>query len=200
MASFRVHAVAALVGSVGAAAYVGALKGYPFHWVGLLSLLGFLGGLAPDVDSGETRMARYSGLFAGALLTLLAYLLSGSYTIALLSFVPVVKLSQFGIYKWTTHRGVFHSIPMALLLSLTVFYLFDFLGFAQPYAIFCGAFFGGGYLTHLALDELWSLRKGVSKRSSFGTALQIYRPIFWKSFLATYVLLGFALYKLPFLH
>jgi len=188
----------ALVGSVGAASYVGALNEFPLYWVGALSLLGFIGGLAPDVDSGETKMARYSGLFVGAILTLLAYLLSDSYIVALLAFIPVVKISQFGIYKWTTHRGVFHSIPMGLLLSITVFYLFDFLEFPHSYSVFCGEFFGGGYLVHLVLDELWSLRKGISKRSSFGTALQVFRPVFWKSFLATYALLGCAIYKLPF--
>jgi hypothetical protein len=198
MASFKVHAVTALVASVGAAAYTVALNHFPLYLGGLLCTLGFIGGLAPDVDSGETKMARYSGLGLGASLSLFAYFLSHSYLIAIIGFIPLVKLIQVGIKKWTTHRGVFHSLPMGLLLSIVVFYLFDSLGFSPLFSLFCGGFLGGGYLLHLVLDEIWSLRKGIGKQCSFGTALQLYRPIFWKSFLATYALLGFAIYKLPF--
>ncbi len=199
MANFRVHAITALVASVGTASYVGVLHNFPLHEGALLCVLGFIGGLAPDVDSRETKMARYSALLAGTFLSYIMYLLTHNYIVTLISFIPLVKLTHFGIQKWTTHRGVFHSLPMGLLLSISAYYFFNLFGFSHLFSLFCGGFLGGGYLVHLILDELWSLRKGVSKHCSFGTALQLFRPIFWKSFLATYTLLGCAIYKTPFL-
>ena len=88
---------------------------------------------------------------------------------------------------------------MCVLLSIGAYYGADLLRFPHFYALYCAAFLGGGYLVHLVLDEIWSLRKGISKHCSFGTALQFFRRSFWPSFLATYALLAVVVYYTPFL-
>lgn len=197
MANFAVHALTALTASVSAAAYLTASYNLPLTWGTTLGVLGFVGGLLPDIDSGESRIARTSGLLLGLSLCLATYMLTNNVIIALIAFVPLVQLTNRAVQKWTTHRGVFHSIPMGLLLSIAAYSLSDLLRFPQLFSLFCAAFLGGGYLMHLVLDEIWSLRKGVSKHCSFGTALQVFRPVFWKSFLATYALLACAIYRVP---
>lgn len=198
MANFKVHALTAFTASVSAASYVTVLNDFPLPWGGLLCVLGVIGGLLPDVDSGESKMARYCGILAGACLSIVTYVLSQSYIISFLAFTPLAKVTNLGIKKWTTHRGVFHSIPMGLLLSIAVFVLADLLQFPHLFSIFCTGFLGGGYLIHLVLDEIWSLRHGITTHCSFGTALQVFRLTFWKSFLATYALLACAIYSTPF--
>ncbi len=205
MAGFKVHAATAFAFSVSFASYVSVSNHFPLPWGIVLGALGVIGGLLPDIDSGETKIARYSGLLAGAILSLVTFLffeassLLFNYFVAFILFIPFVKITQMGVKNWMTHRGVFHSIPMGILLSIAVFHLFDLLNFPHIYSLYCAGFLGGGYLIHLVLDELWSLRKGISKHSSFGTALQIFRFVFWKSFLATYALLAVVVYKTPFL-
>ena len=199
MAGFRVHAITAFAVSVSFASYITISNHFPLPWGGVLCALGFVGGLLPDIDSGEARMARYSGLMVGVVSSLVASLLFLNFFIAMLLFVPFAKLAHLCINKWTTHRGVFHSVPMGLLLSLGVFYIAELLEFPHPFCLYAAAFLGGGYLVHLTLDEVWSLRKGITTHSSFGTAIQFFRMAFWKSFLATYAFLAVAIYRTPFL-
>lgn len=197
MAGFKVHVATAFAASVSFASYISAMNGFPIAWGGLLCGLGVIGGLLPDIDSGETKIARYSGFLIGVVLSIVASSLLHNYILVFVFLVPFIKLTHFGIQKWTTHRGVFHSIPMGFLLSIGAFYLSDLLLFPHAFSLYCAGFLGGGYLIHLVLDELWSLRKGMSKHCSFGTALQVFRMVFWKSFAATYALLGVVVYRTP---
>lgn len=196
MAGFVVHSTSALVVSTGISAYLCGDHHFPLAWGGTLCALGTLGGVLPDIDSKESKIARYCSLFLGMILLLLVITQFAHYLFAL-ALVPVLLLVDLGLKKWTTHRGVFHSVPMCLLFSTGAFIIPDKLNFPTLFSLYCALFLGGGYLFHLLLDELWSLRKGIGC-PSLGTGLQIYRTAFWKSFLLTYSLLGFMLSYTPF--
>lgn len=196
MAGFVVHSTSALVVSTGFSAYLCADHHFPLMWGGILCALGALGGVLPDIDSKESKIARYSSLFLGIILLLLVITQFTHYFFAL-ALIPLIILVDIGLKKWTTHRGVFHSIPMCLLFSTAVFIASDELKFPPLFSLYCAGFLGGGYLLHLLLDEIWSLRKGIGC-PSLGTGLQIYRSTFWKSFLLTYSLLGLVLSYTPY--
>lgn len=195
MAGFTVHATTALVASTGVSAYLCGDQHFPLAWGGILCALGALGGILPDIDSKETKIARYSSLVLAMVLLLLVITQLTHYLFAL-TLVPLILLIDLGLKNWTTHRGAFHSIPMCLLFATTAFVVSDKLGFPRLFTLYCAGFLGGGYLFHLVLDELWSLRKGLTC-PSLGTGLQIFRSVFWKSFLLTYSLLGTSLYYTP---
>lgn len=195
MAGFLVHSTSALIVSTGFSAYLCADNHLPLAWGGTLCALGALGGILPDIDSKESKIARYSSLILGMALLLLVITQLSNYLFALV-LIPFMKLVDLGFKKWTTHRGVFHSVPMCLLFATIAFIVSDTLRFPTFFSLYCAGFLGGGYLFHLLLDEIWSLRKGIGC-PSFGTGLQIFRSIFWKSFLLTYSLLGLLLYYTP---
>lgn len=197
MAGFVVHATTALVVSTGLSAYLSAYNHFPLYWGGILCALGSLGGLLPDIDSSESKIARYSSLILGMVFILLVMTQFLNYLYALLFLIPLMKLIDISLKKWTTHRGVFHSIPMCLLLATIAFIISDKLKFPTSFSLYCAGFLGGGYFFHLLLDEIWSLGKGGVSCPSFGTGLQIFRPIFWKSFVCTYALLAVLLYYTP---
>lgn len=202
MANFFVHATTAFAISVTASAYISAYNDLPLQWGGILCCLGFLGGLLPDIDSNETKIARYASLFLGFFLSLLLvenFFGIKSYAIYVLFVcfsIPLTKAIDYGLKKWTVHRGVFHSIPMTFLLSIIVYSLSDLLLFPSHFSLFCAFFLGGGYFLHLTLDEIWSLRHGV-RSTSFGKAWQIFRYGYWKSFSLTYLLLAVSIYFTP---
>lgn len=195
MAGFTVHATTALVASTGCSAYLCGDLHFPLAWGGALCALGALGGILPDIDSKETKIARYTSLFLGMVLLLLVITQFTHYLFAL-TLVPLILLIDLGLKKWTTHRGAFHSLPMCLLFATLAFIIPDKLGFPMSFSLYCAGFLGGGYLFHLVLDEIWSLRKGIGC-PSLGTGLQIFRSVFWKSFLLTYSFLGVLLYYTP---
>jgi hypothetical protein len=98
------------------------------------------------------------------------------------------------IRKITVHRGMFHSIPAALIAG-EVFYLIASANEPTIRLYKAGAVVAG-FMSHLILDEIWSIsfEGGIPRfKSSFGTALK-----FWgdglMSNLATYAQLGLLTY------
>ena len=75
------------------------------------------------------------------------------------------------IDKATKHRGAWHSIPMALIVSIVIYLVFYRSAFSSR--IFFALIFFVCFLSHLILDEICSLKYfGLSVKKSFGTALK----------------------------
>ena len=80
------------------------------------------------------------------------------------------------IKKVTTHRGMIHSIPMAVLCGELVFFVVT--GSVAARFVKASAL-TAGFLSHLILDEVYSIDStGAALRikKSFGTALKWYNP------------------------
>jgi membrane-bound metal-dependent hydrolase YbcI (DUF457 family) len=90
--------------------------------------------------------------------------------------------------NYSHHRGMFHSLPAAAIAGQTTFLAFAAEEPLRRYFVASAVVLG--FLTHLVLDEIWSVKLGMfgpKFKKSFGTALKFYGPVLWPN-LITYVL------------
>lgn len=168
-----------------------------------------IAGILPDADSDTGQTGREIMGFAAAVTPLLlsdslrhrglsndALILAGGASYIIIRFGMGAILRRY-----TVHRGMWHSVPAALIAGLLVWFLCA----RDPTNLraFKSAAVVLGYLTHLALDELYSVqlyRGRIRLKKSFGTALKIWGPDF-RANLATFTHLAtlvFFLFKNPF--
>jgi hypothetical protein len=197
MAAFKQHVTFSSVLGVG---YAAGLYNLGVGWVHSVLAGGLCGfaGMLPDLDSASGRPVReVFGIAALAVPLLLARRLQhaglGPEEVVLAG-AGLYLLIRFGL-AWvfrhlTVHRGMFHSLPAALIAGEAVFLADDG---AEPYGRLTLA--GGvvlGFLSHLILDEIYSVdMSGMVPRlnQAAGSAVKL----FSKSVLATlctWVLLG----------
>ncbi len=82
--------------------------------------------------------------------------------------------------RYTVHRGMFHSTPVALIFGCMCFLLADWRHSQLSCQVAMGLAGAVGYFTHLALDELWSVDFNGNKirvKKSLGTALKLIGPV-----------------------
>ena len=171
----------------------------------LLFSAGVIGGILPDIDSDNSTPARMMKLVLSNLFSFFVlfhfiniYPLTYLIPIWIVSYLFSI-LFFYSFNKITSHRGMFHSIPAGLIFwfsfSLLFYYLFEY-----DYLIswYFGMFIFFGYLTHLVLDEIYSVDiKGVRLKKSFGTALKFYSKD-TKSSLLFYILVATLFYFMPY--
>ena len=144
---------------------------------------GIIGSVLPDIDhdnSTPTRILQFLFVNLIAFIITLHFItkklpLSYIALIAIGSYLGMIFI--FYLFKrFTTHRGIIHSIPMAFIfwfiVSLAAYRYFE-LSLMKSYLL--GFFVFLGYMTHLILDEIYSV--DITNRrlkSSAGTALKFY--------------------------
>lgn len=151
-----------------------------------VTMAGTLGSVLPDIDLKDSRPSR--ALFAG-----LAVFFS---FVLLFHFAPQLSIAEmwllwlgtllfvrYGLHtafhNLTVHRGIWHSLVAGLACAfatvLAFYYVFDR---HEGVAWLAGGFLFIGYLTHLVLDEIYSVDVlGNRLKKSFGTAL---KPFEWR--------------------
>jgi membrane-bound metal-dependent hydrolase YbcI (DUF457 family) len=183
MANFPTHiAIGTVVSGAMATVTVAADMVAPENVVAV-TLAGVLGSILPDIDLKDSRPARamFSGLaifFSFAVL----FGLDRKYSIAemLVLWLGTLVLVRYG-GKWvfarlSYHRGVWHSILALLFCSFVTAVVFQRLLGRDPGVAWLGALFMGvGFLTHLVLDEIYSVDVMDTRiKASFGTALKLF--------------------------
>jgi hypothetical protein len=202
MANFPTHiAVGTVVSGALATATVAADMVAPENIVAV-TLAGVLGSVLPDIDLEESRPARamFSGLaifFSFAVL----FSLERKYSIVemlilwLGTLVLVRYVGKELFFRFSYHRGIWHSVLALVLCSLVTACVFSKLLGRDPAVAWLGAaFMGAGYLTHLILDEIYSVDVMDTRvKSSFGTALKLfdYRHLGHSAVMAAAVALAF---------
>ena len=94
-------------------------------------------------------------------------------------FASGIRTSSIGgIFKhFTAHRGVFHSIPAALVMGLVAMSVSGLLGIGEKTTLAVGLAITAGDLSHLVLDEINSTvnLSGIpfKPKKSLGTALSL---------------------------
>jgi hypothetical protein len=87
-----------------------------------------------------------------------------------------VRFGLGGLFKgYTVHRGMWHSLPAAAIAGLVTFLLVS--GTDMPIRLFKSGAVVLGFLSHLVLDELFSVqvRRGRLRiKHSLGTALKLW--------------------------
>lgn len=146
-----------------------------------LFALGVAGSLLPDIDADASAPVRaFFGVLGIALAFALTLPLAGGLpplTLALLwiGVLFSVRVALYEVFsRFTVHRGIWHSllgVAFATLATVNAaFWLFEA---PPPTAWAAGWMVGIGYLTHLSLDELYSVDLlNTRVRRSFGTALK----------------------------
>ncbi len=206
MASFRTHLAVASVVSISAAAICVQAGLLSQSDALILFVLGSLAGILPDVDSDHSIATRLVfKLLGGAVAVLLMYVFVDRLHIALLLALALgsALLVRYLVYpvfaSITVHRGLFHSLPAALLLALCMASLALYgLQWSLQLAWLSACFVCGGYLVHLLLDEFYSVDfMGRSLKTSFGSALTVFSFSSWASYSAMYLAVVAGLYVLP---
>jgi hypothetical protein len=152
--------------------------------------LGTLGSLMPDLDSDNSVPTRvgltllaitlaFAAVFLAAHFSKAPFVLAATWVFTYLFLRTVVFML---LLKFTVHRGIFHSIPAVVLVGLATTVIAAHLPQRLPVghisstqAWVAGLFTAGGYLTHLILDEIYSVDFANRRiRRSFGTAIKFW--------------------------
>jgi len=153
-----------------------------------VTLAGVLGSVLPDIDLKESRPARamFSGLavfFAFAVL----FTVAGHYSVAemLILYVGTLLAVRYGakyvFFKMSYHRGIWHSILAAAFVSFATAAAYYYV-LKRPDAVswLAAGFMFIGYMTHLALDEIYSVDVMDTRiKASFGTAIKFVDRKHW---------------------
>ena len=188
MANFPTHiAVGTLVSGTLATLTLAVDAVSPENLVAV-TLAGVLGSVLPDIDLKDSRPARamFSGLavfFAFAVL----FSVAGRFSVVemLVLYVGTLIFVRYGakwvFFKMSYHRGIWHSILAAVFVSLfTAAIFYHALGRPDAVAWLAAGFMFIGYLTHLILDEVYSVDVMDTRiKASFGTAIKLVDRKHW---------------------
>jgi hypothetical protein len=188
MANFPTHiAIGTMVSGALATITVAADLVAPENIVAV-TLAGMLGSVLPDIDLKDSRPAQamFSGLavfFSFAVL----FGLERKYSIAemlilwlgTLLFVRYAAKEVF--FHFSYHRGIWHSLLAMVFCAFVTAWVFGALLLRDPGVAWLAAgFLAIGYLTHLILDEIYSVDVMDTRiKASFGTALKLLDSKHW---------------------
>ena len=188
MANFPTHiAIGTVVSGALATVTVAADLVAPENIVAV-TLAGVLGSVLPDIDLKESRPAR--AMFAGLAVFfsfVVLFSLERKYSIAemlilwlgTLLFVRYVGKEIF--FRFSYHRGIWHSLlAMVFCAFLTALIYSQLLRRDEGVAWLAAGFMSVGFLTHLILDEIYSVDVMDTRiKASFGTALKLVDAKHW---------------------
>ena len=184
MAAFRQHV--SVSSALGVAYTAGCIyTGTEWSLAALGGLLCALGGMLPDLDSDSGRpVAEIFGFTAAMVPMLLLQRLRDmglTREAIILVFVGGYAAIRFAAPKilgaLTVHRGMYHSIPAALICAEIVFLAHKATDASGSLKLALGVFIG--FMSHLIMDEIWSVDLSgfaIKLKSSAGSALKLFSP------------------------
>ncbi len=208
MADFKTHITVSTALGVGYGAVAFQHFGFPAPTCVLAGTLCSLSGMLPDLDSDSGVPLRESLSFASACVPMLLLdrfrQLGWTTETIVLVGAGIYIAVRFGIgallKKYTVHRGMFHSIPAAVIAGEVAFLLcvsgdMTMRGFKAGAVV-------AGFLSHLILDEIWSVRVSggrIGLKSSSGTAMKLFGGDMWANFscYAKLIILGVVVFNDP---
>jgi membrane-bound metal-dependent hydrolase YbcI (DUF457 family) len=181
MAGFKTHITVSSLLGVGCGGTAYFMYGVPWPTCVLASGLCGVAGMLPDIDSDSGTPLRESVAFAAAVVPMMLlrrFQHSGlSHELIILAGAAVYLLIRFGLAallkRYTVHRGMFHSLPAALIFGELAYLL----SAGEDWRL--RAFTAGavmlGFVSHLLLDEIYSIQWSRGRvKSSFGTAFKLF--------------------------
>ena len=192
----RVHIIGSALAGAAYAVAAWQIGGMPPSTCVLAGVLCMLAAMLPDLDNGQEESLRESVGFAAAVLPLLMihrFQQAGAslelvVLVGALVFLAVRYGGAWLVAKYAAPRGMFHSLPAAVVAGQVTFLAFSTEEPLHRYFIASAVVLG--FLTHLVVDEIWSVKEGhfgPKFKTSFGTALKFYGPEAWSNLLS-YVL------------
>lgn len=183
MAGYREHITVSGMMGIGYGCAAFFLAGFTPIQASIAAALTWIAGMLPDLDAEGGRPIReLTGLtaaFAPLLLMQQAHALGVSddhaMFYAILTWGAVRYGGAFLLAKLTVHRGMFHSIPALLIFSEMTF--LSYYSHDVRVRTLMAAGVGIGFLSHLLLDELYSVQwdgSVVRFSKSAGSALKFF--------------------------
>jgi hypothetical protein len=187
MANFKTHITGSTLIGIGYSAGAYGLFEVPLSTCILAGGLCSVSGMLPDLDSDSGKPLRESLAFAAAVIPMMLvdrleqFKLSNEYIVLAGALVYLFVRFVVGemLRRYTVHRGMFHSIPAAVIAGELAFLLASG---PLELRIYKAGGVAIGYLTHLALDEFYSIgwyRGRLRLKKSFGTALKMFSKKWW---------------------
>jgi len=147
-------------------------------------------GIVPDVDSDSGQTVRELMGFSAAVIPLLlidhlksAGLSQDGLVLAGGCLYVIIRFGLGEILKrYTVHRGMWHSIPAALIAGLVTSFIASC--DSPSIRLFKVGAVILGYMIHLTLDELYSIQLHHGRirfKKSFGTALKLWGSDIWSN-------------------
>jgi hypothetical protein len=194
MANFQTHISVSTALGIGYAG-VGLVHEVPLDSCLLAAGLCSVAGMLPDVDSDSGVPFRETMAFLAAVVPMLLVdrfrQIGMSHEAMALSAVVLYGAIRFGagefLRRYTVHRGMFHSIPAAIVFAEAGFLIFG--SDDLRLRLYKSGAILAGFLSHLLLDEVYSVewyRGRMRLKQSFGTALKLWGESRWGN-LSTYV-------------
>jgi len=163
----------------------------------LFFLLGTMGSLLPDIDSDNSIPIQVAFTFS-SMLAAFSVMFSFIETFKSVAELIVIWLAIFLLFRtvvfalftrFTTHRGIFHSIPAALFFCFaTTIISYQLWQFEPSKAWMCGFFVAFGFIVHLLLDEIYSVNLfGMRSKKSLGTAFKFIYSKNWPATIYMYL-------------
>ena len=191
MADFKTHISTSTVIGVGyGAAGFFCFNVPPAHCF-IAGCLCSVAGMLPDLDSASGKPQREMLSFVSVVVPIFmlrrfqALGLTPEHMVfaATLMYV-IIRFGIGGIFRrYTKHRGMWHSIPAAMIAGMATFLVSlsaDFeIRLFKSWAVVVG------FVTHLVLDEIYAVDwqgRSIRVKKSFGTALKFYSKSSWANF------------------
>jgi len=189
MADFKTHLSVGII--LGVACSAGATIIHIFSGISMFSLTVIavaVGSLLPDLDSDSALPFKIVFYLFGIISSIITFLWSlNNYPedwlfligLPLISFIAVRFILGRIFQKFTHHRGIFHSIPMAIVSILgTLTILKKIPNFTNTEITILSTAIGIGFLSHLILDEIYAAVNFNGKKfrpsKSLGSALKFW--------------------------
>jgi hypothetical protein len=206
MANFTTHiAVGTLVSGALATLTLAADVVAPENLIAV-TMAGVLGSVLPDIDLKDSRpsKAMFSGL---AVFFSFAVLFSAAEHFSIVElmilWLGTLVFVRYGakaiFHELSYHRGIWHSVLAAAFCAcVTAVVYFYLLRRPDGVAWLAGGFMFLGYMTHLILDEMYSVDvMDVRIKSSFGTAVKLIDAKHWGHSLAMAACLALVILVTP---
>jgi membrane-bound metal-dependent hydrolase YbcI (DUF457 family) len=187
MAGFKTHITVSSVIGVGYGWAACHYYGVPWPADVLAAGLCGVSGMLPDLDSDSGTPLRESVAFAASVIPIMLMPrfqhMQMPHESMILAGGAVYLFVRFGLAgllrRCTAHRGMFHSLPAAAVSGEIAFLLCT--GEDVRLRGYKAAAVVLGYVSHLVLDEMWSIRwmHGLRPKHSFGSALKLYGRSVW---------------------
>jgi membrane-bound metal-dependent hydrolase YbcI (DUF457 family) len=187
MAGFKTHIATSTVLGIGYGATAHLGYGVDLDQCLLAAGLCSVSGMLPDLDSDNSVPVRESLAFAGAAAPMLLVErfrqmgMSSDRIVLIAAILYVLIRFGFGAFlkSYTRHRGMFHSLPAALIFAELVYLACDCPDNSMRLFKAGGVLIG--FMSHLILDEIWAVqfRGGFRLKSSFGTAIKLWDKVWW---------------------
>jgi hypothetical protein len=186
MASFNTHISAGIVLGVATATFIAAKEILPQSGAFLVATAVTVGAIMPDLDSDTSVPFHIVSSLLALIIGSLTYIYfknilpdNGDIILRVIIAVLAVKFVVSPIIKkMTKHRGIWHSIPAAVIITIGSFLSLQVVDLEMRLRFYIAVALGAGYLSHLVLDEGVSLFHFKflifwSPKQSLGSALKL---------------------------